>query len=72
VTFFMSMDEPQDVMNAFECMLATAETVARHLDGDLLDENHSVLRPQTQEHYRQRIRDFEMHNRSRRGGGSRD
>jgi cell division protein ZipA len=72
VTFFMSMDEPQDVMNAFECMLATAETVARHLDGDLLDENHSVLRPQTKEHYRQRIRDFEMHNRSRRGGGSRD
>ena len=72
VTFFMSMDEPQDVMNAFECMLATAETVARHLNGDLLDENRSVLRPQTKEHYRQRIRDFEMHNRSRRGGGSRD
>jgi cell division protein ZipA len=71
VTFFMSMDEPQDVMNAFECMLATAETVARHLNGDLLDENRSVLRPQTKEHYRQRIRDFEMHNRSRRGGGSR-
>ncbi len=71
VTFFMSMEEPRDVMNAFECMLATAETVARHLDGDLLDENHSVLRPQTKEHYRQRIRDYEMHNRSRRGGGSR-
>ncbi|ANG61777.1 cell division protein ZipA [Marinobacterium aestuarii] len=68
VTFFMSMREPRDVMNAFECMLATAETLARHLDGDLLDENRSVLRPQTKEHYRQRIRDFEMHNRSRRGG----
>jgi cell division protein ZipA len=68
VTFFMSMEEPRDVMNAFECMLATAETLAEHLDGDLLDENRSVLRPQTKEHYRQRIRDFEMHNRSRRGG----
>ncbi|MCP8689389.1 cell division protein ZipA [Marinobacterium sedimentorum] len=68
VTFFMSMREPRDVMNAFECMLATAETLARHLDGDLLDENRSVLRPQTKEHYRQRIRDFEMHNRSRRSG----
>ncbi len=67
VTFFMSMEEPRDVMNAFECMLATAETLAEHLDGDLLDENRSVLRPQTKEHYRQRIRDFEMHNRSRRG-----
>lgn len=68
VTFFMSMEEPRDVMHAFECMLATAETLAEHLDGDLLDENRSVLRPQTKEHYRQRIRDFEMHNRSRRGG----
>lgn len=67
VTFFMSMEEPRDVMNAFECMLATAETVSRHLNGDLLDENRSVLRPQTKEHYRQRIRDYEMHNRSRRG-----
>jgi cell division protein ZipA len=67
VTFFMSMEEPRDVMHAFECMLATAETLAEHLDGDLLDENRSVLRPQTKEHYRQRIRDFEMHNRSRRG-----
>ncbi|NVK42637.1 MAG: cell division protein ZipA [Oceanospirillaceae bacterium] len=66
VTFFMSMAQPRDVMNAFECMLATAETLARHLNGDLLDENRSVLRPQTKEHYRQRIRDFEMHNRSRR------
>ncbi|GGO85094.1 hypothetical protein GCM10011348_32850 [Marinobacterium nitratireducens] len=66
VSFFMSMEQPRDVMNAFECMLATAETLARHLNGDLLDENRSVLRPQTKEHYRQRIRDFEMHNRSRR------
>ncbi|MGB0468463.1 MAG: cell division protein ZipA [Pontibacterium sp.] len=66
LTFFMSMDEPKDVMNAFECMLATAETVAKHMGVELLDENRSVLRPQTKEHYRQRIRDFEMRNLSRR------
>lgn len=66
LTFFMSMEEPRDVMNAFECMLATAETVAKHMGAELLDENRSVLRPQTKEHYRQRIRDFEMRNLSRR------
>jgi cell division protein ZipA len=66
LTFFMSMEEPRDVKNAFECMLATAETVAKHMGAELLDENRSVLRPQTKEHYRQRIRDYEMHNRARR------
>lgn len=66
LTFFMSMEEPRDIMNAFECMLATAETVAKHMGAELLDENRSVLRPQTKEHYRQRIRDYEMHNRARR------
>jgi len=68
VSFFMSMEEPREVMNAFECMLATAETLARHLDGELVDENRIVMRPQTQEHYRQRVRDFEMRNLRRRSG----
>lgn len=66
VTFFMSLNEPTDTMTAYECMLATAETLAKHLDGDLLDEDRSVMRPQTKEHYRERIRDFEMHQRQRR------
>ncbi|MBR9828513.1 MAG: cell division protein ZipA [Oceanospirillales bacterium] len=66
VTFFMSMAEPADAMTAYECMLATAEIVAKHLDGDLLDEDRSVMRPQTKEHYRERIRDFEMQQRQRR------
>ena len=66
VSFFMSMGEPADVKNAFECMLATAETVSKHLGGDLLDENRSVMRPQTKAHYRERIREYEMHNLHRR------
>ena len=65
VSFFMSMREPRDAMTAYECMLATAETLAKHLDGDLLDEDRSVMREQTKEHYRQRIRDFEMQTRRR-------
>ena len=63
VSFFMSMREPVDTMTAYECMLATAETLAKHLDGEMLDEDRSVMRVQTKEHYRQRIRDFEMQNR---------
>ena len=66
VSFFMSMNEPNDPMTAYECMLATAETLAKHLDGDLLDEDRSVMRPQTKEHYRERIREFQMHQRQRR------
>lgn len=60
VTFFMSMEEPRDVMNAYECMLGTAEAVAKNLGGELLDENRSSMRTQTKQHYRERIRDFEM------------
>lgn len=60
VTFFMSMEEPRDVMNAYECMLATAVAVAKNLRGVLLDENRSTMRDQTKEHYRERIRTFEM------------
>nr|WP_320136821.1 cell division protein ZipA [uncultured Amphritea sp.] len=60
VTFFMSMEEPRDVMNAYECMLATASAVATNLNGVLLDENRSTMRDQTKEHYRERIRKFEM------------
>lgn len=60
VSFFMSMDEPIDPKNALECMMATAETVATHLNGDLLDDERSVIRPQTKEHYRERVRIHEM------------
>ncbi|MGB0206145.1 MAG: cell division protein ZipA, partial [Neptuniibacter sp.] len=66
VMFFMSMEEPEDVMDAFECMLATAETVAKNLGGEMLDEDRSVMRNQTAEHYRQRVRDFEMKNLKKR------
>ncbi|MGB0732705.1 MAG: cell division protein ZipA C-terminal FtsZ-binding domain-containing protein [Pontibacterium sp.] len=63
LNFFMSMEEPRDVMNAFECMLGTAETIAKHMGAEVLDENRSVLSQQTRSHYRQRIREFEMQQR---------
>lgn len=66
VTFFMRMSEPADRMNAFECMLATAQCVADNLGGELKDENRSSLRSQTIEHYRQKVREFERKQLTRR------
>ncbi|RDE22446.1 cell division protein ZipA [Motiliproteus coralliicola] len=66
VTFFMRMSEPADRMNAFECMLATAQCVADNLGGELKDENRSSLRTQTIEHYRQKVREFERKQLTRR------
>ena len=66
VTFFMSLAEPTDRMTAFECMLATAQCVADNLDGELKDENRSSLRSQTIEHYRQKVREFERKQLTRR------
>lgn len=66
VTLFMSISEPTDPMYAYECMLATAETLAKHAGGELLDGDRSVMRPQTKEHYRERIRNVEIHRRVQR------
>ena len=64
ISFFMSMPGPSNSLQAFEFMLETAQCVVRNLGGDLKDERRSVMTPQTIEHCRQRIREFERKNRS--------
>lgn len=59
VTFFLSLPGPENNMKAFDYMLETARCVAKHLDGELKDENQSDLSPQIIGHSRQIIRDFE-------------
>ena len=59
LTFFLTLPGPENMMRAFDYMLETAQTVARNLDGDVLDETRSALTRQTLEHHRQRIRDLE-------------
>jgi cell division protein ZipA len=49
-------------------MLETAQTVARNLDGDVLDESRSVITRQTLEHSRQRVRDLERRLLARASG----
>jgi cell division protein ZipA len=59
LVFFVTLPGPEDMMQAFDFMLETAQTVARNLGGDVLDESRSVMTRQTLEHCRQQIRDLE-------------
>lgn len=59
VSLFMRLPGPVKPMEALDCMIETARSIARNLDGEMRDEGRSVLTPQTLEHYRQRVRDFE-------------
>lgn len=59
LVFFVTLPGPEDMMQAFDYMLETAQAVARNLGGDVLDESRSVVTRQTLEHCRQQIRDLE-------------
>lgn len=54
-------------MDVFEKMLATARKLAEKLDGELKDEQRSVMTGQTVEHCRQRISEFARRKLSRSG-----
>jgi cell division protein ZipA len=60
VCFFMTLPNVANNMLAFEQMLATAKHMQSVLDAELKDDNRSVMTAQTVEHYRQRIRDFDL------------
>jgi cell division protein ZipA len=59
LVFFLTLPGPEDMMQAFDYMLETAQAVSRNLGGDVLDETRSVITRQTLEHCRQKIRDLE-------------
>ncbi len=59
VSFFIRLPGPDDSMQAFDYMIETAQCIVRNLDGELKDENLSVMTSQTIEHCRQRVREFE-------------
>ena len=59
LVFFLTLPGPEDMMKAFDYMLETAQTVARNLGADVLDESRSVLTRQAMEHSRQQIRELE-------------
>jgi cell division protein ZipA len=60
VSLFMALPTPINNLEAFELMISTARNLQAQLDADLRDDHRNMLTAQTIEHYRQRIRDFEL------------
>lgn len=59
VSFFMGLPGPKNSMKAYDFMLETAQTLVRNLGGELRDERREPMSDQTIAHCRQRIKDFE-------------
>lgn len=60
VSFFLALPTVMNNLEAFEKMLTVAQLVKSGLGGELKDDNRNVMTSQTIEHYRQRVRDFEL------------
>lgn len=60
VSFFLQLPNAYGNMKSFEQMLSAADSIKASLNGDLKDEQRSVITRQTIEHCRQRIQDFEL------------
>lgn len=59
VWLLMPVPGADELSMAFEAMYETARAIARYLDGELRDENQSVITAQTVEFSRQRVQEFE-------------
>ncbi len=60
VSLFLALPSPINNLEAFEQMLDVAIHLKESFDGELKDDHRNVMTAQTIEHYRQRIRDFEL------------
>lgn len=59
ICLFMRLPGPKRSIYAFDQLVESARKISNMLGAELKDEHHSVLTPQTIEHYRQRVLDFE-------------
>lgn len=60
ISFFLALPTCINNLDAFEQMLDKAQEIRATLDGDLKDDHKNGMTGQTIEHYRQRVRDFEL------------
>ncbi len=60
VTLFLRVHEVAEPLAVLDQMMAVADAIAAVLNGEVRDETRSVLTPQTLEHCRQSIREFEF------------
>lgn len=63
VTMFLSLPIAGDSIAAYNLMADAAQALASQLDGELKDENRSVMTRQTIEHSRQRVIEYERKRR---------
>ena len=70
ISLFLALPTQINNMLAYEEMLGIAKQVGEILDGEIKDDQRNFMTAQTIEHYRQRIRDFEL--RQLKTAGSRD
>ncbi|MDF1762754.1 MAG: cell division protein ZipA C-terminal FtsZ-binding domain-containing protein [Oleibacter sp.] len=63
LSFFMSLPGAKRPLEAYEAMTEMAQAVSRNLCADVLDGSHSAMTPQTIEHERQQILDYERQKR---------
>ncbi|MFC3149842.1 cell division protein ZipA [Litoribrevibacter euphylliae] len=69
VTFFMSLPGPTNNIQAFDYMYEMAKVIAKNMNGEVRDEQHSVMTTQTAEHIRQEILDYERKRRLSQNAG---
>lgn len=60
VTMFMRVHELEKPLEVLDEMLGVADRIAQELAGEVRDETRSVMTPQTVEHCRQSIREFQF------------
>ena len=61
IAFFMQAPGPQAAVTALDRMLATARAVAEELGAQVLDDQHSTLTRQTEQHLRESLRLIDSH-----------
>jgi len=56
---FMQLPTAANALESFDHMIEMAQFLAKHLQAQILDEDHSTVTPQRIEYYREKIRSFE-------------
>lgn len=59
ITMFLTAPGPKKLMQAYDDLLATAESLKQTLNGEILDDSRNRLTKQTISHYRDQIVEFE-------------
>ena len=63
VAFFLSLPGPNRSLYAFDLMVETARKLSQMMDGELLDDQQSMITPQTVAHLRQKVIEFDRKQR---------